>query len=60
MPITPFLNGLGFDPETVRVMGVAFEMTCAALQFGGRSHRIPEIAPEIVAASVCGTKFQYE
>jgi hypothetical protein len=31
MPITPFLDGHKFDPETKRVMGVAFEMTCAAV-----------------------------
>ena len=32
MPITPFLEGFKFDPETKRVMGVAFEMTYAALR----------------------------
>ena len=26
MPITPYLDGHKFDPETKRVMGVAFEM----------------------------------
>jgi hypothetical protein len=31
MPITPFLNGHNFDPETKRVMGIAFVMTCTAL-----------------------------
>lgn len=31
MPITPFLDGNTFDPETRRVMGVAFEMACIAL-----------------------------
>jgi hypothetical protein len=25
MPITPFLNGAKFEPESKRVMGVAFE-----------------------------------
>jgi hypothetical protein len=30
MPITPFLEtNHNFDPETKRVMGVAFETTCA-------------------------------
>jgi hypothetical protein len=29
MPITPFLGGEEFDPETMRIMGVAFEMVCA-------------------------------
>ena len=32
MPITPFLNGERPDPETTRVLGVAFEMTCIALR----------------------------
>jgi len=31
MPITPFLDGNTFDPETKRIMGIAFEMTCTAL-----------------------------
>jgi hypothetical protein len=34
MPITPFLNGERFDPETRRVLGVALEMTCIALRTG--------------------------
>ena len=32
MPITPFLNGARFDPETRRVLGIAFEMACIALR----------------------------
>jgi hypothetical protein len=31
MAITPFLNGTNFDPETSRVVGIAYEMTCVAL-----------------------------
>jgi hypothetical protein len=31
VPITIFLEGQQFDPETKRVMGVAFEMACIAL-----------------------------
>jgi hypothetical protein len=34
MPIRPFLNGERFDPETTRVLGVAFEMVCVALRTG--------------------------
>jgi hypothetical protein len=34
MPITPYLNGQQFDPETKRILGLAFEMTCAALRIG--------------------------
>jgi hypothetical protein len=32
MPITPFINGHRFEPEEKRVLGVAFEMVCIALQ----------------------------
>jgi hypothetical protein len=32
MPITPFLSGEQFDRETLRILGVAFEQTCIALQ----------------------------
>ncbi len=34
MPITPFLNGVRFDPETKRVLGVALELVCIALRTG--------------------------
>jgi len=34
MPITQFLNGHRFDPETRRILGVAFEQVCAALRTG--------------------------
>ena len=32
MPIRPFLTGQTFDPETVRLLGVAFEMARAAIK----------------------------
>jgi hypothetical protein len=31
MPIRPFLVGYGFDPETERLMGVAFEIARSAV-----------------------------
>ena len=31
MPITPFLGDQKFDPETTRIMGVAFELARAAV-----------------------------
>ena len=34
MPITSYLNGVRFDPETKRVLGVALEMVCIALRIG--------------------------
>jgi hypothetical protein len=48
MPITAYLNGFRFDPETRRVMGVALEMTCAALKFANRT----EISRETVAKKI--------
>jgi hypothetical protein len=32
MPIGLFIEGMSFDPDTRRVIGVAFEMTCTALR----------------------------
>jgi hypothetical protein len=54
MPITPFLGDQKFDPETTRIMGVAFEMARAAVKrdWGGlyASHiiakRIIELAKD--------------
>jgi hypothetical protein len=37
MPITPFLNGDHFDPETKRVMGVAFELARSAVRGSGET-----------------------
>ena len=32
MPIRSYLDGHHFDPETIRLMGIAFEMALVALQ----------------------------
>jgi hypothetical protein len=44
MPITPFLSDQKFDPETTRILGVAFEMAREAVKrdWGGlyASHSI--------------------
>jgi hypothetical protein len=32
MPIRAYLGGLRFDPEAIRLMGIAFEMALVALQ----------------------------
>ncbi len=45
MPITQFLDGHSFDPETRRVMGVALEMARAALRLAERTDAITEIPP---------------
>ena len=40
MPITPYLDGFQFDPETKRIMGVAFEAALSALRLADRSDPI--------------------
>jgi hypothetical protein len=34
MPIRHFINGQRFDEETLRILGVTFELVCAALRSG--------------------------
>jgi hypothetical protein len=46
MPITQFLDSSKFDPETNRVMVVAFEMALAALQLGDQGNLINEKSPK--------------
>ena len=38
MPITPFLAGQVFEPETLGNMGTAFEMACAKLGLVSRTN----------------------
>jgi len=44
MPISSHLDGEQFDPETQRIMGLAFELTRAALRMSNQ--------PEIIAKKV--------
>jgi hypothetical protein len=37
MPIRPYLGDQSFDPETSRLLGVAFEITVAALKIDPRN-----------------------
>jgi hypothetical protein len=46
MPITPYLDGFEGDSEAKRILGVAFEMACVALQLAGRSG---DLADEVIA-----------
>jgi predicted GNAT family N-acyltransferase len=48
MPITNFLDGYKPDPETKRIMGVAFEMVLAALRLADRD----DLANEVVAGRI--------
>ena len=46
MPIRPFLSGQTFDPETVRLMGVAFEIARAAVD------RPADLSDEMIATTI--------
>lgn len=49
MPITPFLNREGFDPEAVSAMGSAFEKVCARLNL---SRQAGDLVTQLVAAKI--------
>ena len=55
MPITSFLNGARFDPETKRVLGVAFEMVCIAVRTEGSDDFVKQaIATKIIDLAKAG------
>jgi hypothetical protein len=50
MPITSYLDGQNFDPETRRVMDLAFEMARATLRLADRADPATEmLAGRIIA-----------
>jgi hypothetical protein len=57
MPITPYLNGEQFDPETTRTMGVALEMVCVALRAVDCDDDVKQaIATKIIALAKTGER----
>ena len=57
MPITTYVDGLTFDPEAKRVMGLAFEMASAALRLADRADPAIEIlANKIIALAQEGLR----
>ena len=57
MPITPFLNGERFDPETTRLLGVALEMVCIALRTGDCDDDIKQaISTKLIALVKAGER----
>jgi hypothetical protein len=55
MPITIYLEGQKFDPETKRVMGIAFEMTRAALRLTDRDDlALAMVAKRIIELAKAG------
>jgi hypothetical protein len=55
MPIRPFLSGQMFDPETARLLGVAFEMARAAIK-GPRDLSDEIIARRIIELAKAGER----
>lgn len=43
MPLTPFLRGQAFDPETLKNMGDAFTQACEALGLKDRKDGLTEL-----------------
>src|SRR5262249_34836821 len=57
MPIRPFLNGEQFDPETVRILGVALEQVCIALRTGDCDDDVKQaIANKIIEHAKTGER----
>jgi hypothetical protein len=59
MPIRAYLDGHRFDPETVRVLGLAFEICRAALKIEDGNDRAKEvIARKLIELAEGGVRGQ--
>ena len=56
MPITEFLQGLKFDPEAKRAMGVAFKRTCAAFRVDNIDPAPERVANKIIELAKAGVR----
>ena len=56
MPMGPYLDGYKFDPETKRVMGVAFEMTRATLRLHLDDPATETVAKKIIELAEAGER----
>ena len=57
MPIRPFLNGERFDPETLRILGVAFTQVAIALRIGDCDDDVNQaIANKIIELAKTGER----
>jgi hypothetical protein len=57
MPITPYLNGERFEPETKRVLGVAFEQVCITLRIGASDDDVKQaIANKVIELAKAGER----
>jgi hypothetical protein len=56
MPIRAFLEGRKFDSETIRLMGIGFELTLAALWLADKDFANEVVAREIIALAQAGER----
>jgi hypothetical protein len=57
MPITPYLNGVRFDLETRRILGLALEMVCIAVRTGDCDEGVKQaIATKIIELAKAGER----
>jgi len=57
MPITPYLNGERFEPETKRVLDVAFEQVSIALRIGASDDDVKQaIANKVIELARAGER----
>jgi hypothetical protein len=57
MPIRQFLSGENFNPETTRILSVAFELTCIALRVGDCDDDVRQtIANKIITLAKAGER----
>ena len=57
MPITPYLNGVRFDLETRRILGVALEIVCIALRTGDCDDDVKQaIATKLIELAKAGER----
>ena len=57
MPITPYLNGNRFEPETKRVLSVAFELVCTALRIEASDDDVKQaIADKVIEFAKAGER----
>ena len=56
-PITPFLQGRAFDPETAQAVANVLVMTCEALGLSNRDDAMTQlVAEKIIELANCGLK----
>lgn len=57
VPITPFLRGQAFEPETIDIMAKAFVRTCDTLGLSERDDALTQLlAQKIIELAQCGFK----